>query len=112
MYVMTRQAFFASRLACAGHPALGSLDGFAADGKLDEMKRMVSKLAVATAFEASFSRRRRGSLTPGRKLTGAAGGTRGLRPAGGFLAAPSAAGDALDVGAVKAMPRSPPMPVP
>jgi hypothetical protein len=39
MYVMTRQAFLLRDLHALGDPALEFLDGFAADGKLDEMKR-------------------------------------------------------------------------
>jgi hypothetical protein len=39
MYVMTRQAFLLRGLQALGDPALEFLDGFAADGKLDEMKR-------------------------------------------------------------------------
>jgi hypothetical protein len=39
MNMMTRQALFLRDFHALGDPALEILDGFAADGKLDEMKR-------------------------------------------------------------------------
>jgi hypothetical protein len=39
MNMMTRQAFLLRGLHALGDPALEFLDGFAANGKLDEMKR-------------------------------------------------------------------------